>query len=119
MKKISRTNLIAGALVAAMVLGCALWMLWPRLFVTEHPVAHIWVNGSDWRTIDLARAKDETFSIAGETGVNITFEVKDHKICFLHSDCPDKICVRSGWIGYDLDTAACIPNQTAIFVTVE
>ncbi|MBR1736010.1 MAG: NusG domain II-containing protein [Firmicutes bacterium] len=45
---------------------------------------------------------------------NITFEVKDNAIAFTHSDCPDKICVKTGFISHAGSSAACLPNKTVV-----
>ena len=45
---------------------------------------------------------------------NITFEVKNNSIAFIHSDCPDKICVNTGFISHAGSSAACLPNKTVV-----
>jgi hypothetical protein len=55
---------------------------------------------------------DQTFSLDGLPAV--VFEVKDGKAAFIHSDCPDQICVHSGFLGAVGQTAACLPNRAAI-----
>ena len=45
---------------------------------------------------------------------NIKFEIKDKKIRFLESNCPDKICVNTGFIGIVGETAVCLPNAASI-----
>ena len=41
---------------------------------------------------------------------NVIFEVRDGRIAFIKSDCPDQICVRAGFIGQAGQMAACLPN---------
>jgi hypothetical protein len=43
-------------------------------------------------------------------------EVKSHEAAFIHSDCPDKICVHTGFIAYDGQSASCLPNKVVITV---
>ncbi len=45
------------------------------------------------------------------------FEISDEGIRVAESDCPDKICVKSGYISNSGMTAVCMPNK--VVVTVE
>ena len=54
-----------------------------------------------------------------ETGLPITFQIKDHAIRFLESNCPDKVCIHTGFLKNDLDVACCLPNQTTVLITRE
>ena len=56
---------------------------------------------------------------AAVTEQAITFQVRDHAIRFLSSDCPDKVCVNTGFLRNDLDVASCLPNRTSLFVSVQ
>ena len=43
-------------------------------------------------------------------------EIKDHMIHVKSADCPDKICVDTGWIGGDRKSVpiVCLPNRLVI-----
>lgn len=110
-------RLILWLAVALALGGSLLWLARPR--TGERLVANITVGEKTVRTIDLARAEDQEFSILEETGLPITFEIRDHAIRFAESDCPDKICINTGFLKNDLDVACCLPNQTAVLVTKE
>ncbi len=97
--------------------GSLLWLARPQ--TGERLVAAITVGEETVRTIDLSRAEDQKFSILEETGKPVTFEIRDHAIRFLESDCPDKVCINTGFLKNDLDVACCLPNQTAVLVTKE
>jgi hypothetical protein len=102
----------AGLLVAASLW----WLLWPRS-VKGHIIATITVGDEVVRTLDLNEAPDQEFSILDDTGLPITFQVKDHAIRFLDSDCPDKICINTGFLREDLQVATCLPNRTTLFLS--
>ncbi len=78
--------------------------------VSDATLAKILINGRHIKTISLD--KDKIFIIDELT--NIKFEIKDKKIRFLESNCPDKICVNTGFIGIVGETAVCLPNATSI-----
>ncbi len=70
----------------------------------------IYVDGDLVKTVDLM--KDTQFSIAERP--DIVFEVKNHAIAFVESDCPDKVCVHAGYLGHTGQNASCLPNKTTI-----
>lgn len=47
---------------------------------------------------------------------NVTFEVRDNEIAFVDSDCPDKTCIRQGFIGNSGEYAACLPNRLILTI---
>ena len=112
-----KTRLLLWLAVAAALAGSLLWLLRPQ--AGEPVIATIAVWDRVVQTIDLTRAKDQEFSIREETGRPITFQIKDHAIRFLESDCPDQICVNTGFIQNDLEVACCLPNQTLLYITKE
>ncbi len=66
-------------------------------------------------TIDLSEAEDCEFDIEYNGGVN-TIEIKDHMIHVKEADCPDGICIKTGWIGGQKGAApiVCLPNRLVI-----
>lgn len=78
-------------------------------------IVNIKSGGELLYTIDLSKAEDCIFNIEYEGGVN-TVEIKDHMIHVSDADCPDKICVNTGWIGGDRKSVpiVCLPNRLVI-----
>ena len=105
--------------LAALLLAALGWMLRPQEGTGERIIATISVGDQTVRTVDLTAAGDQEFTILEETGLPITFQVRDHAIRFLSSDCPDKVCVNTGFLRNDLDVASCLPNRTSLFVSVQ
>jgi len=71
------------------------------------------LNGKVVRTVDLS--KDGEFALAENP--HIRFSVKDGAIAFIASDCPDQLCVRSGYLSVPGQLAACLPNRVSLSVT--
>lgn len=46
--------------------------------------------------------------------VGMTLEVGEGRARVLRSDCPEQICVSSGWIGRPGQTIVCVPNRTVL-----
>jgi len=73
-------------------------------------VAEISIKGEISEIIPLNEEK--LFSI--NSIQNIKFEIKENKIRFIESDCPDKVCIHTGFIGTIGQTAVCLPNNVSI-----
>ncbi|WP_024834571.1 NusG domain II-containing protein [Ruminiclostridium josui] len=56
--------------------------------------------------------KREVINISGVHKATIVAE--KNRICFLESDCPDKICVKTGWLSQPGEIAVCLPNKIII-----
>ena len=64
-------------------------------------------------TLDLENEKDRTFDVKTDDGVN-TIEIKDGKIRVKEADCPDKTCVRMGWLESSAMPIVCLPHDLVI-----
>lgn len=119
-KKPSMAVVIAGAVIVVVTLAALYYMLNPPAKNTEGlPMAIIAIDGKEYTRIPLdPEAPAQTISLEDQ-GKPITLEVKDGKIRFLHAQCPDQICVNTGFVYLDGQTAICMPNRTAVTVTIE
>ena len=77
-------------------------------------VCEISADGKVVQSVNLAEPDCE-FTLTQNP--NIRFSVKNHAIAFIASDCPDKICVKTGYISRAGQTAACLPNRVIIRIT--
>ena len=68
------------------------------------------LDGKVIQTVSLS--EDQTFSPEGFP--EITLEIRSGKIRFLSSDCPDQICVKSGFISHPGEYAVCLPHRLMI-----
>ena len=64
-------------------------------------------------TIDLKTASNKTFDIEYKGSRN-TVEIKDGKIRVKEADCPDKVCVKTGWLSSSAVPIVCLPNHLVI-----
>lgn len=113
-QKNAKTPLILWGVLALVVLGCAVWLLLPH--GGGAATAEIWVDNVMVRSIPLAEAADEEIPLE-QYGVAVTLTVKGHRISFAESNCPDKICVKTGWVAAEGQTAVCLPNRVSIILT--
>jgi len=80
----------------------------------ETPVATITVDGKIEKEINLTLQEDCIITLKTEPVV--TLEIKNHKIRFIESLCPDGTCEKMGYLSKIGDTAACIPAKTIVTI---
>ncbi len=78
---------------------------------TDGTIAEISLNGETVKTINLKTATNGELNIG-----TAVIEIKNGEIRFKDSDCPDKVCVNTGFIKNSGQTAACVPNKIAITI---
>lgn len=74
--------------------------------------AIVTVNGENAQRIPLDR--DGVYPL---DGFDMELKVSDGKICVSHSDCPDKVCEKTGYIGSDGQTIVCLPNRVSVRIS--
>ena len=60
--------------------------------------------------------ENRVINIYDITGKHMLVEVKDGRARVMVSDCPDKRCVKSGWVYNCGQVAACLPNKIALMI---
>ena len=86
-----------------------------RMARSNDPVAYIYKDGQLLSTIKLNDVK-ETYSFRSgspSTGEN-TITVRPGEIGITEADCPDKVCVKTGFIHNDTIPIVCLPNKVII-----
>lgn len=90
-------------------------------------VFYIWQNQAPPGNVAVIRANGEIIKevrlddFAGRQELNISgglgisqLEISEHKIRFIDSPCPDKICIHRGWLEKPGDVAVCLPNKITV-----
>lgn len=111
--------LFAVAVLAAAAGGFALAYAADTAHPDGHAVATIARDGAVIDTIDLD-AVDEpyTLRLEDERGVNVV-AVEPGRIRVAEADCPDEVCVNTGWIDSAATPIACVPHGLTITVARE
>ena len=94
-------------------------LLLPYLYITY------WGNGSYGEQVVIRSANqpvqyyslydNHQITIAGALGSNV-IEIKNGQVRFIEAPCQNKICIHSGWLRHDGETAACLPNGVTVSV---
>jgi hypothetical protein len=74
--------------------------------------AVISAGGEEVKTIPL-----ENYGIYYIDEADIEFTVDEKGICVSHSDCPDKICEKTGYIHSKGQSIVCLPNRVSVRIT--
>ncbi len=90
----------------------ALIFFLPSLFASDDKLtAVIMADGETVKEIVLTEGTDETFTIDG-----VVIKAEGRNIYFEDSNCPDKVCVRSGKLDSKGESAACVPNSVSVYI---
>lgn len=62
-------------------------------------------------------SEEGEFTVPGIPGMR--FEIRDGGVRVFSSDCPDKLCVKTGLVTYEEMSAVCLPNRVIVTVEVD
>ncbi|GHV05811.1 hypothetical protein FACS1894217_03330 [Clostridia bacterium] len=100
-----------GILILSLLLSAfAVFFVYTNLSKASDPVCDIFVKAELVTTVKL----NENKSFSLDELPNVGFEIQNGKIAFVYSDCPDKVCIHSGFLGTPGQAAACLPNRVSI-----
>ena len=103
-------------IIAAAAAACAAAAALIFFFRPAGTTAEIVKDGVVIRTVDLSTAAEEYSIEIGEAdGDRNTVTVRPGAICVSCADCPDKICVNTGWITKDSAyPIVCLPHRLVV-----
>ena len=102
--------------VVAIILFTALGIWGWGMFAPQPEAKKIEIICDGKLTDTTALPADDDIIALGEDE-HVKLELKDNKIRFLETDCPDKICVRTGFISKVGQSAVCLPNRIVVKIT--
>lgn len=102
-------------LAAARVEGAAGWSIRIESFIMAGSQKGQLVRSFPWPSD--GSSPEGRFLARGRLGDSVLEYDDELGVRFISSPCPDKLCVRHGWVNDEMDLAACLPN--GLVVTVE
>ena len=113
-----KTNIKWILIFAAVIAAClTVWFVRGEKQPDGGVIARIEQNGELIREIDLSEVTEPyEFTIEAESGKN-TVRVEAGRIAVVEADCPDKVCVKTGYIENGTVPIVCLPHRLAITVT--
>lgn len=73
--------------------------------------AHVYRDGRLVQVLPLGQDR-----VVEVPGGNVVVEVRDNRVRIRESDCPKRVCVRTGWIDRPGRPIVCLPNRVVIQV---
>ncbi len=104
-----RGDMAAACAVLVTALLAALFLWFGRA-----PAARVSVQYPDGHTAVYALDEPRTVEIAGSNGIGLIVEIGNGRARVAQSDCPDQVCVHSGWLSRNGQTAACVPAGVCV-----
>ena len=102
--------------IGAVFLLCTALSVW--FFTgTGGNTARVYSDGECIREIDLSRVTEPySFSVESPYGVN-EVRVEPGRISVTDSDCPDRICISTGWVSRAGMPIVCLPHRLVIRIS--
>lgn len=101
-------------IVGLLLAGAVLWLAFSFL-LPKHPGGVAVVSGPAIETQRIPLDADGVYRV--EAALPVTLRVKDGRIRFEASVCPDHVCEGFGWISNEGQQAVCMPAGVAVTVT--
>ncbi|WP_125154688.1 NusG domain II-containing protein [Clostridium rectalis] len=113
MKKGDKILLIS--LTISIVFGFLSIHLYKYYKKSNTKIAIIKHDGKIVKEINLSTVKENTdFTLKASNGHFNKISIKKNAIRVEEADCPDKVCIKTGWISEQGDTIVCLPNKLII-----
>lgn len=107
MRFYKKTDLIT--IAGILLVSLASWVLFNIYSGNQSVKAEVYYYSELVETVDLHKPVNHTFSI--KENPNVIFQVDEEGgIAFIASDCPDKVCIKTGRLYRAGEYAACLPN---------
>lgn len=103
-------------LILALVVIAASFMIWNTMGndMSDNLIAVVTHDNNLVQKIDLTNLNKPVYIDLNEEGVHQTILAEKGRIRFLKSDCPNKTCVKTGWLTRPGARAVCLPSRVSI-----
>lgn len=112
-----RKNLKWGFVFFSLIIICLLVLPAGKYFKKSAHTANIIQNGEVIRTVNLDITEPYEFEVISEDGGHNTIRVENGRIGIINADCPDKICVKQGFIDNGALPIVCLPHKLSVVIT--
>ncbi len=107
-----KKNAVWIAVFAVVVIVCALFAVFNK---KPGDTAQILRNGEVIKTVELDKVEEPyEFAVEGWSGGENVVRVENGRIAIIDADCPDKVCVNTGYISDGSRTIVCMPHRISV-----
>ena len=100
-------------ILTLLLLACAVW---GTLRFAEKQGAEAVVSIDGEIVARLPLREDAAMTFSPDSADSNTVVVEKGRACVLEANCPDRICIRQGWIQYEGDSIVCLPHKLVVTV---
>jgi Protein of unknown function (DUF1312). len=100
------------AIIVFSIVGFAYSILRPTF---PGDTVYIEVDGKLYEELPLSKDKTVTVRVDGG-GYNVV-EIKGGKVRISDANCPDRVCVRQGWIDRSGENIICLPHRVVVRIS--
>lgn len=106
-------------IVISIMIGYGVKIYNSNKYKNNDSIAIIEIDGLEYGKYDLKTVNNKTLELkVSENAVSIV-EFKDGKVRIKEANCPDKVCVKTGWISKPGEIIVCLPYKIVIKVSGE
>ncbi len=91
-------------------------LAWGALRLTKKPGGEAVVTVDGVLVATLPLSIEARLPVGAERGFLNVVEVADGRVRVADADCPDRLCVRQGWIRYDGESIVCLPHKLIVSI---
>jgi hypothetical protein len=78
-------------------------------------IANIYLDGECIYSVDLSDPQVGEYTVSTDQGDNL-ITIEPGRICISEADCPDQVCVETGWISTSAKPIVCLPHRLVVRV---
>lgn len=112
-------NWISAALLSLLLISLAAMCLLQNQPAGDNLTVEIYKNNRLYRQIPLSEATGEEIRVADSDGHYNVVEIAGGRVRVREADCPNQICVRTGWLNKPGRISFCAPNKVKVIIKGE
>lgn len=110
-------KIVSIAIIALLLISCSGVLYYKYMVQGSQRIAVIKKDGKIINSYDLKKVKGRVeIKIESEKNHFNVVEVEPNRIRILDADCPDKLCIKTGWISQPSQSVVCLPHKLMITI---
>lgn len=108
-----RTTIFFIVIIAVLALSVLSWQYIQNIKI-ENPIARIYKDDKCIKEVNLSEIEKPYDFVVGTDNSSNTIHIEEGRICVSEATCPDKVCVKQGYISDGAVPIVCLPNKLVI-----
>ncbi|KAF1085542.1 hypothetical protein SPSYN_01685 [Sporotomaculum syntrophicum] len=113
----NRVNKLIYAILAILIIGSFIGVaVYEQMLKGQAPVAVIYKDKQIFQRVYLTKSINKQINVRDSDGHYNLVEIKDGQVRVKEADCPNKLCIKAGWLNKPGQMAVCIPNRVSVVI---